>query len=244
VLLPAGMGITKDAVGKITRYNPISASIPSITGYWHHSGTLLKALGSRVNVTGLAMEIGKRFMGKASILGTYEDVTAAAAPTVTLPTKVPVVARYANTSCVLNTLDRGGTASTDDTPVADLHLRAKMLSVDFGNELGHKEYTEYGSNQISDRKPTFTLRIAKPDITNDFNPWYVRDNGILLTLDFTLHEANTLDALFSTLGVRGQIETITPTDIDGDYGLEISGPCVPSDAGGDEFYVLFGDAAP
>ncbi len=244
VLLPAGLGVVKDNLAKTTKYYPVSSSIPSFTGYWHHTGTLIKALGARANISGLAMEIGKRFMGKATILGNYDDVSAAAAPTVTLPTKVPVIATYKNTVCKLSTLVKGGTSSTSGTPLSNLHLWAKMLSVDFGNELGHKEYTEHGVNTITDRKATWTMRIAKTDITNDFNPWYVRDNGTIITADFSLHEADTKDALFSTLAIRGQIEKITPTDIDGDYGWELSGPCIPSSAGGDDFYVLFGDAAP
>ena len=243
VLLPAGMAATKDAVAKTTRYNPVSSAIPSYTGYWHHTGTLVKALGARANITGLAMEIGKRFMGKATVMGNYTDVSEASAPSVTLPTKVPVIATAKNTVCKLSTLVKGGTSSTAGTPLTDLHLWAKMLSVDFGNELGHKEYTEKSVNAISERKGTFSLRIAKTDITNDFNPWYVRDNGTIITADFSLYEADTKDTLYSTLGIRGQIENITPTDIDGDYGWEITGPCVPSASGGDDFYVLFGDAS-
>jgi hypothetical protein len=243
ILLPAGMAVTKDAGAKTTTLNPISASIPSATAYFYHTGTLIKALGSRADISSLAIEIGQRFTGKGSLTGTYSDVSAGTPGTVTLPTKVPVVASNRNTTCLLNTLTRGGTASSDGTPLADLHVWAKYLGLDFGNALTHREYTEKAVNGITDRQPKFTLRLAKTDITDDFNPWYVRDNGIILTAELSLYEDDTKDGLFSLLGIRGQIENITEQDFDGDYGWELTGTCIPSDSGGDEFHLQFGDAS-
>lgn len=248
ILLPAGMAVTKDAVGLTTIYNPISAAIPSATAYWSHTGTLVKALGSRVDISDLMIEIGNRFKGKASILGDYVAVTEAAAPTVTLPTKVPVVASARNTRTLINTLVRGGTLSSDGTPLEDLLVWAKSLSISFGNDLKHKEYTSKSVNGISDRKATWSLKIAKTDITADFNPWYVRDNGIIVTGSLRLYEndavAGVLSGLYSALNFRGQIENITAADTDGDYGWELTGPCIPSDAGGDDFSIEFGDDEP
>lgn len=249
ILLPSGMAVTKNLPAKTTIYNPISSAIPSATAYWHHTGTLLKVLGARGDLSGLAIEIGQRFKGKASLQGDYTEVSSAAAPTVTLPSKVPVVASARNMRATLSTLVRGATTSTDGTPLANLLVWAKALSIDMGNALSHKEYSSKSVNQISDRKPTFSLRIAKTDITADFNPWYVRDNGIVLTANVKLFEVEgtpsaTLVGLYSALNIRAQIENITPTDIDGDYGWEITGPCIPSDTGGDEFTIEFGDNTP
>lgn len=247
ILLPAGMAVVKDATGKTTRYNPVSSGMGSATAYWNHADMLIKALGARADISALGVTIGERFTGRASIMGDYTEVSANAQPTVTLPSKVPVVASARNTLTQLSTLVRGATASTDATPLAGLLVWAKSLTVDFGSDLTHKEYTSKAVNSISDRTPTFSLRIAKTDITADFNPWYVRDNGIVLQGAIYLFEedlatAGTPAGLYAKLGIRGQIETITPTDIDGDYGWEISGPCIPSDSGGDELYIEFGDA--
>lgn len=248
VLLPSGMAVTKNAGAKTSIYNPISSAIPSATAYWYHTGTLVKALGARGDLSGLAIEIGQRMKGKVAITGDYTEVTDTAAPSVTLPSKVPVVASARNMRTTLSTLVRGATVSTDGTPLANLLVWGKALSIDMGNALAHKEYSSKSVNQISDRKPTFSLRIARTDGTNDFNPWYVRDNGIILLANVKLFEVEgtpsaTLTGLYSALNVRCQIENITPTDIDGDYGWEITGPCIPSDTGGDEFTIEFGDQA-
>lgn len=240
VLLPAGTTVSKSVALAITRYNPISLAIPTLTGYWYHTGDLIKALGARVDISALKMEIGQRFTGSASIMGEYTDVTETAMPTVTLPTKVPAVSSKRNSTCRIRTLVRGATASTDATPLANLTVWAKMLQVDLGNSPEYNEYTDKGTVKIS-RRSTFTLRIAKTDITDDFNPWYVRDNGIVLEADYFLYESDTRIGLYSVLGFRGKIESITAVDIKGDKGYELKGRCIPSDAGNDEWYVGFGD---
>lgn len=244
VLLPSGMAVTKNLGAKTTLYNPISSAIPSATAYWYHTGTLIKALGVRGNISSLGIETGQRFTGQASIMGESTDVSAAAVPVVTLPTKVPVVSSKRNSELILNTLVRGGTVSTDGVPLVDLHCWGRALMVDFGNKTGYSEFTEKGVSGVTDRKGTFTMRLAKTDITDDFNPWYVRKHGIVLTAAYRLYEDDTKDGLYSELGIRGQIEQITPTEFEGHYGWEITGRCLPSDAGNDEFYIGFGDDTP
>lgn len=244
LLLPAGMAVVKDIPTKTTRYNPISSAIPSATAYFYHAGTLLKVLGARGNIRSLGIEIGQRFTGQASLQGEYTEVSATAAPAVTLPTKVPVVSSKRNSELLLGTLVKGATASSVLTPLSALHTWAKALRIDFGNQLAYREYTEKGVSGITNRASTFTLRLAKTDITGDFDPWFVRDNGIVLTAAYRLYELDTKVGLYSELGVRCQIENINPTDIDGDYGWEITGPCIPSSSGNDEFYIGFGDTSP
>lgn len=249
VLLPGGMAVVKSLPSKTTIYNPVSSAIPSATAYWHHTGTLIKALGCRAELSSIGITIGDRFTGRVSLLGDYEAVSSTAVPTPTLPSKVPVTASARNMRAYLSTLVKGGTTSTSGVPLADLLVWAKSLTVDFGSQLAHKEYSSKSVNQISDRQPTWTMRIAKTDITADFNPWFVRDEGIILEARAQLFEVSgapsaALVGLYSALNIRGQIETITATDIDGDYGWEISGPCIPSNAGGDELTIEFGDSSP
>lgn len=242
VLFPSAMTVVKDAANKITRYNPISASIPSATAYFYHAGTFVKALGARGNISQLGIEIGNRFTGQASLMGEYaryekEDVPAG----VVLPDKVPVISSKRNSELILGTLVRGGTQATAANPLVDLHTWAKSLQIDFGNQLGYREYTEKGVSGITDRAGTFTIRLAKTDIADDFDPWFVRDNGIILTAEYRLFEDDTKDGLYSALGIRGQIESVTPTDIEGDYGWELTGRLIPSSTGNDEFYIGFGE---
>ncbi len=246
VLLPAGMAVVKDNVGKTTKYNPISSAIPSVTAYWYHVRRLMKVTGARVGLSGVAIEIGQRMKGKASIQGDYVDWANAVIPSVTLPSKVPVVSSARNTRTKLSTLVSGATASTVGTPLTDLPVWAKSLSIDFGSDLKHKEYSSLAVNTISDRKPTFSLKIASTDIAGDFDPLFVRDNGIVLIANMRLFETSgtmsgALTGLYSALNVRCQIENVNETDIDGDDGWELTGPCLPSDTGGDEFFIEFGD---
>ena len=243
ILLPAATAITKNLGNKTTRYNPISAAIPSATAYWYHTGTLLKVTGARGNISSLGIEIGQRFTGQASLMGAYEQVVTSAMPTVTLPTKVPVIASKRNSECILGTIGRGGTASTASTPLTGLHTWAKSLRVDFGNQQSYREYTEKAVSGITDRASTFTLRLAATDISADLDPWFIRRNGIFITGAIRLYEDDTKDGLYSELGIRGQIDTINEVDIDGDDGFEITGPCIPSAAGNDELYIGFGDAS-
>lgn len=241
VLLPAGMTATKSVSGALTRYNPISQDIPVITGHWYHTRELIKSNDIRVDISSLKMEIGQRFSGQAALLGELtSDVEESTPPSVTLPTKVPVVASKRNSRCRVRTLVRGGTPSTDDTPLAWLATWSKLLQVDFGNSPAYNEYTDKSQTALG-RKGTFTWKVAETDLTDDFNPEYVRRHGIFIELDWTLWESDTRVGLYSVLGCRGKIETVTRTDINGDKGWEIKGRCLPSSAGNDEFFAGFGD---
>ena len=233
LLLPAGMTAVKNAVAKTTRYNPISSGIAISDDYWWHAGLLKKVQAARHNITGLILEVGNRFRGNVRIQGDYTDVEEAALPAIVLPETVPVVARADNTVTKITTLP-GGVAG------APLNVWAKSLAVDFGNQIQQKEYTEHKETGITSRQPTWTLRVAKTSLA-DFDPWAVRDAGTLLTASLRLTQAANI---YSELGVRGQIEQINEVDIDGDYGWELSGRCIPSSAGGDVFYIEFGDATP
>lgn len=230
MLLPAGMTVVKDAVAKTTRYNPISAGIPISDAYWWHAGLLKRVQAARHNVTGLILEVGNRFRANVRVQGDYEDVIEQALPTIALPSVVPVVARANNTITKIALVSGG----------APLNVWAKSLSVDMGNQIQQKEYTEHKETGITSRQPTFTLRLAKTAM-GDFNPWAVRDAGELIQTSLRLTQAANI---YSELGVRGQIEQINEVDIDGDYGFELTGRCIPSDTGGDEYYVEFGDATP
>lgn len=230
LLLPAGMTAVKDAVAKTTRYNPISANIPSATAYWWHVDTHKKVLGARNNITSLGITIGDRFKGQVRLQGAYDDVTQESLPSITLPSRVPAVARADNTETYITTLPAG----------APLLVWAKSLSIEFGNQLATKEYTSLKTNGLSDRQPTWSLRIARTALA-DFNPWALRDAATPITGSLRLTESSNL---YSEIGFRGQIDQINEVEIDGDYGWELTGPCVASDAGGDEFYIEFGDSTP
>lgn len=229
LLLPGGMTVVKDAVAKTTRYNPVSAGIAIADAKWWHAGTLKDVTGCRAALSGMTLAVGDRFKGKVRLQGDYDDVSENALPVIALPDRVPVVVRHDNSETKVKV---GGGAA--------LVVWGKSLAVDVGSTITGKEYTSHKETGITDRAPTWTVRIAKTDLA-DLNPWAVRDAAQTVELTLRVTEASNL---YSELGIRGQIENINEVDIDGDYGWELTGPCVASDAGGDEFYIEFGDATP
>lgn len=235
VLLPCGMARTTSVSLRLTRLNPISRSIPSAWCYWWHSGTFREVTAARGNITGLKMEIGQRFMANMRMQGSYVEVEEAALPTTFVYTAfvTPTVAEYDNTRMIVNTFDKNGAV----VGTADLHLWGKMLSVDYNNTIATKQYTEKKVTNISDRKASFTARFARPDRT-EFDVFASRDANHIVVISFRLDERSP-DTRYSMLTVRGQMDQITDTDIEGDFGYEVTGNCVASDTGGDEFYVSF-----
>lgn len=207
-----------------TRYNPISSAIPSGTAYWYHAGTHKKVLGARAALSGISMEIGNYLRGQLRIEGTYVDVEEA---TVTGLDYAPFVTPRVNSTESM-TLTLGGFA-----------VEGKALSIDFGSEQRTIEHTEARVNRITDRRATFTARFYRPALAS-FNPWTQWSTGAIVPIVGTHAEA---DGRNTVLTVRAQIEGINEVDIDGDYGLEVTGRCIASSTGGDEFLLDF-NAAP
>jgi len=245
ILLPAGMAVTKDAGNKITRYSPISANFPMAAAYWYHANTFLKALNARATLASLGMEIGQRYTGRATIQGDYEvELMGSPGSAVIIPNRKPVIATHRNSVCLVSTLTGGAIPSAPSTLLEDLPTWSKYLRIDLGAQLTKDEFTEHSENSYGNRQPTFSWRVAKTDVDADFNPLYVRDMGTIVQITWFTYVDDTKDGLYSMQTVRGQIENIANADINGKAGWDITGRCIPSDAGGDEFGIEFGDAAP
>jgi hypothetical protein len=232
LLTTAGMAVVKSASSpKSTTYSPISASIPSATMYGWIVDKKRALTGGRGNVTGLTMKIGDRFKGHLQFQGNYafSEVTL---PSVTTYGNVPAVSTAANSTLTVNCASAS---------VSNLVVWGKQLSIDFGNQLATSEYTSKKVNRITDRNGTFTAIFARTALA-DFNPWAIRDAGYIVTFAYKLNETATLS---TTLNVRCQLENITEQALDnGDSGWQITGPCIASSAGGDEFSIVFLDSTP
>lgn len=220
---------TASVTGK-TRYTPgvIAADFASASAYWWHVDKLLKVLGARAQLSRIAMAVGNRIMGQARIQGSYTDVTEQAAPAVVLYDDIPDVIRHDNTVTYITDVTGAG---------SPLLVWGKELSIDMGNELATKEYTSKKITAINDRRGTWTLRIART-ANADFNPWTLRDAGNIISAYMQLDEGT---GLYTQVGFRGQIEAVNLVDIEGDLGYELSGRCIASSAGGDEFWIEHGD---
>jgi hypothetical protein len=224
-----GMKSTLSSGDKTTTYSPISTGIKSATAYWYHAGTQRKVLGARSQISGLALAVGSWLKAQGKVIGSCTDVLEASLPGSLDYTafKDPVFSTAENSTLKIGTVTDGALLST----------WGKELSIDFGTDLKTKEYTTKRLFTISDRKGSYKLRMART-AKSDFDPWALMKAGTLITAEFKLLQG---DDLWTALGFRGQIEKVDEVDIDGDYGLEISGPCIASDAGGDEFYITLGD---
>lgn len=222
---------TLSALTRVTRLTPHSGADTLSDAEWWHAGLYLAVANMAGDLSELSMEIGQRFTGKTAYEGTYEELAEDALPNdfdlSAFPE--PTVAQYNNSTLILHSLG--------DTAISDLHLRAKSLKFNLGNEKAVKEYTEYKKGKVSKRNGSFTLRIALTDL-GDFNPDDFYRNREFITLEWKLSET---DGRYSLLGVRGQVDGVKEVDIEGDAGFEITGACIPSDAGNDEVWIEFGD---
>lgn len=211
----------------ILRYNPVSSGIKSGTGWFHHAGTLYKITGARANITGLSMEIGNFVRGQCRIEGSCIEVLEAA-----LPTDYDF---SAFTVPVVNSTE------TMEMKVNGVTVEGKRLSIDYGNAQQTIEHTEARIGRIRERKPTFDALFYRPSKAN-LDPWALWKAGTIIPLWATVTDA--ANNRLSRLLVRGQIEEVQPTDIDGDLGYQVRGRCIPSDTGGDEFLLEFEDTTP
>lgn len=228
LLAPAGLTRVLDELGGTTRYNPVSAGVPVATAYWWHAGTHKQVYDARNAITALTMQIGQRYGGQVRIQGGYDSVLEDALPSVTVPDTMGPIVQAHNSVTMIGEV--GETA---------INAWGKQLTIEMGNALATKEYTEHKVNSIDDRAPTYTLRIART-AKADFDPWALMRAGTFIEASMRVLNA---EDLYTEQGIRGQIESVNEVDIDGDYGWEISGPCVPSSDGGDELYIEFGDAS-
>jgi hypothetical protein len=239
VLKPCGLAETISAVLETTRYTPVSSSFALADAKFWHSGDLIEVTNARGNLTSIGVEVNQRPSAQLRLQGSYDTVDEAALP------------NDANTSAFVQM--RPGVGSSDATrntlrmrlsslgvaAISNLALRAKSLRVDLGNTIETKPYSEFDETGVSARVPTFTAVFARPSQT-DFDVHAIRDSEELITL--AMRQVDLGDGRYLTIGVRGQIDQITATEVQGDKCWQITGTCIPSDAGGDEFYLEFGNA--
>lgn len=228
LLLPGGMTSVKNALARTTRYNPISDAISIATAYWWQGGTHKQITDARNAISSLSVEIGMRVKGTVRLQGTFASIEDEALPTITVTDTLGPIVTSTNSRTRMRVAGGSWMAAN-----------SKALTVDFGTELTSKEYTELKVNSIDDRKGSFTWRLAKTDLT-EFNPWAIRTASQLLEAYIRVRGS---DGRYTMLGVRGKIRDIREVDIDKDYGWEITGPCIASSAGGDEFYIEFGNVS-
>lgn len=212
------------AVPAIVRYNPVTSAIASGTGHFFLAGTLYKLTGARANITSIEMAIGNYLRAQTRIEGSCQQVEEASLP--------------AGLSYSAFHRPIANTTESMELKVNGFSVEGKSLSLDFGNELQTVEHSEARLHRIRDRRPTFTSVFYRPSRAS-LDPFALWRAGTIIPLVGTITEPST--GLQTKMTVRGQIEDVRPQDIDGDLGYEITGRCIASDSGGDEFTFEFSD---
>ena len=211
----------------IVRYNPISSAIPSATAYFFHAGTLYAIVGARANITSLMMDIGSYIQGQCRIEGSCQEVQEQALP--------------ANLDYSAFTTPIANTTETMEMRVNGVAVEGKSIGLNFNNTQQTIEHTEARVNRIKERKPTATLRFYRPARAT-LDPWALWRAGTIIPAYGTVTDPTS--GLQTKMTTRIQIEEVKPVDIDGDLGYDISGRCIATDTGGDEFMIEFTDTTP
>lgn len=232
IILPAGFAEVKSA--KVVRYNPVSRNVPAAWSRFYQGGEVLSLQSARHSLSAVRMAIGEGMSAQVRMQGIYTTVPEGVAPTIPTDDTQSVIASWDNSVAFLDCAAFG---------VEDLELRCRSLVWDSGSELKTVQFTGRRISGHTNRLPTATCVLLRPR-ESDINLHAVRDAGHIIELRFRTYQDDSQDGLYSEHGVRMQIENITRQDIEGYYGYEISGPCVPSSDGGDELFIAFGDAAP
>ena len=215
--------------GQVTRYNPLSEGIAVATADFWQAGTLRRLTDARAKLSELRIAVGARPQLRARIEGLCEDITEAEPPELPLPAPLGAIAGAGNA--------RARVITAGQTPA--LPVWAKSLDIDLRPTFRIKDYTGHREHAYVDRQPVFTLTLAKPALS-DFDPWALRRSGTAIVARLWLEDAG---GKCVEIGARGRIRDIVELDLDGDYGLQLTGPCIATRPGGNEVWVAFGPAA-
>lgn len=227
VLTPPEVG--PPGVIGVTRYNPITTGIPSATAYWYHSGTLRKFTACRANITQLTMAIGDLIKGRMRLQGAVDGTNDDLIEELAMPSDFDYDA-FAGAEGGL------GTTETMEMLVNDFAVQGVSHAIDFGNTLQSKQHTEARVNRINARKGTTALRFYRTSL-GDLSPFNLWRTGSIVTSRSTQVWP---DGSYTRFVSRGKVDTINETDIEGDYGWEITLRNLPSTGGGNEFYIEYG----
>ena len=140
--------------GSRVEYNPISASLKSVTIYYYLDGVLHKALGC-MGTSQLVFDIGGRPMSKFSFTGLDGGVAEAANPSLTLTAwKAPLVITDANTGDV----KLGGTYSAGAITGGTAYS-SRGINFDLGNAVKQIELLGGNAVDITDRMVTGSMQL-------------------------------------------------------------------------------------
>lgn len=170
---PTGSAATgTPVVGTNAQYDPLSASIPSITLYFNVDGVFHKVTGARGTVD-FTIDVKNIPVMKFNFTGIYNDPSDASAP-----------------SCVFTGFQIPKVANTTNTPSFSLFSYSgylQSINLNLANDVQHRVLIGYEEVKIVDRKPSGTFVFEAPTIASkDF---------------FAIAKAGTTGAMSITHGI-------------------------------------------
>lgn len=221
-------GMTVDTtVANTFKYQPSSATFPSLTIHYHVDGIIHKVLGCRGSVS-ITANVGEIPMLEFSFTGVYVDPTNA-----TLPTP-----QYGNQADPV--LFKNG--NTTGFELLSFSGALQSFSFDLGNEIVYRELVG-GSKDvlITNRSAGGSVSIEAPPLTGsgnfDFFAPAVDDDRALGNLQFTHGTVQGNKVQF--ISDKVDIGDVAYGEQDGIVMLEIPYTCVPESAANTDFSLIY-----
>lgn len=207
----------------IATYNPISNDFESVTGYFYHAGIRYRSNGMLGALESLEFAIRQFPRAQFTLTGLMVAPDEQA-----LPSDIDLSAFQSPVAAETETL----TVSIDGT-----ELNAVSVSLNTNMEVVVHEGSELRRVWISDRRPSGTLTIYRPELSS-WNPWTIADSLSKVPLVVTCDGGSAGQKVTLTAPLI-QLEYAQATEIDGAAGLEIPFVCTASDAGDDDLELEF-----
>jgi hypothetical protein len=200
-------------------YNPISNGFESACLDFYWAGIRFRMLGARGSLD-MDFSIKQYAQGTVNLTGILVIPEDGEAPT-------PISWTAFQTPAAIET-------ETWQVTVNSVNVCAQSLSLQQNATVNLIECSEGREVNITDRKPSGTLRVYKDELLSVWNPWSIADAQQIIVLQNSITKGAGLNV---AVDMRVQLEYPKPTDIDGIAGFEIPFTCIPN-AGDDEYTIV------
>lgn len=210
-------------------YTPILKNVPSASAYFFHGGMRKRALGCRGRITSIAAEINGYAKAEFELGGWVINNTPDQAD-------VPNDTDYSNFpqpyACTTESL----TVSINGVAV-----ECVGFTLDPGVDFGMPVHSEGKTTRLRARSSTIKIRMYPAALaTLDLYALANAESQVPMVIDIT---GSTIARQARIAADRVQWEFPQETEIDKDFGFEVTGTLNPSGAGNDDYLLRFGTLA-
>ena len=204
-------------------YQPASDSEDSVILWWVEDGQTQRIKGTRGTLS-ISTDAGSLPYIQFNLTGLYEK-TAAGADASLATQAVQAKELPVNKQNTVANIDGHGACMSS-------------LSLDLGNQVGHRNLINCESVPITNRQVTGSTNIEAPDIaTVDYFKKVESHNGVTL-VPIALTHKDAAGANITIGTQRGQLSSISPTDNEGFMHYDLGIRFVPSENGSDDDFTL------